>query len=156
MEIFLEVAVGLFAALGVVSAALIAYIVASAFYYQEYLARGLRRDLGFRERTAGQPAVNGRGYVTCVSIHSVEDSGVLARAGFRPGDVLPDESNQSLFERLHRHRGRELELAVVEGGPGPNFRWRPRRVIRFDVPLRGRLAPRDPYLQADFGASESQ
>jgi hypothetical protein len=41
-----------------------------------------------------------------------------------------------LFKKLHRHRGRMVELAIVDGGAGPAFRKRPRRGIRLDVPPR--------------------
>ena len=120
---------------GILFFALSAFIVAEAYYYQAFLGPGLERDLGFRDGAAYLRV--GRRLHSAVALGSVTEGGVLARAGFRTGDVLPDLSLNDLFKLLHRHRGREVELAVVDGGEGPAFSQRPKRVLRFAVPLRG-------------------
>ena len=137
MENVLMVVQGFFAAFGASVFALVTYILGEALYYQVLLAPTLERDLGFRHGTAYLPDDGVLGYVSAVAIESVTDGSVFQRAGFRSGDVLPDFSHSSLFKSLHRHRGRTSELAVVDGGPGPVFHYRTRRVIRFAVPPRG-------------------
>jgi hypothetical protein len=133
----LEIVVGTLAGFGAISLALVAYIVAEALYYQVFLAPTLERDLGFRHGTACVPDPLGtRVYISAPAIRSVVYGGVFDRAGIRAGDVLPDLSNTGLFKRLHRHRGRTTELAVVDGGPGPAFSWRPRRLVQVTIPPR--------------------
>jgi hypothetical protein len=136
METVLLVILGIFTAFGALGFALAAYIVGEALYYQVHLAPALERDLGFRHGTACLPDGGVRGYVAAVAIDSVADGGVFQQAGFRGGDVLPNVSYSYLFKTLHRHRGQTAELAVVDGGPGPSFHYRTRRVIRFTVPPR--------------------
>ena len=121
---------------GILFFALSAYIVAEACYYQVWLGRALERDLGFRDGSAYVRV--GRRLNSAVALGSVAEGGVLAQAGFRAGDVVPDLSHSGLFRLLHRHRGREVELAVVDGGEGPAFSQRPKRVLRFAVPGRGK------------------
>lgn len=111
----------------------VAYIAIDSYYYQVRLGPSLKRDLGFCEGAA-YLQVN-RSLHSAVAITQVDEDGVFSRAGFRAGDVLPDLSHTALFKLLHRHRGRVAELAVVDGGEGPPFSKRPRRVIRFAVPL---------------------
>lgn len=136
------VVLGIFAAFGAFAFAVVAYIIGEALYYQVLVAPGLERDLGFRHGTACMRDGNMRGYVSAVAIDTVAEGGVFQQAGFQAGDVLPDVSHSSLFQSLHRHRGRTVELAAVDGGPGPLFQYRTRRVIRFVVPPRGQRAER--------------
>lgn len=138
METALTVVLGIFAAIGVLAFVLATYILGQALYYQMLLAPGLERDLGFKRGSASMPDdESAHGYISAVAIDSVADGGVFG-AGFRGGDVLPDVSHTDLFKSLHRRRGRTAELAVVDGGPGPRFHYRARRMIRFTVPPRRR------------------
>src|SRR5262249_14994481 len=133
MGTLLLVVVGLFAGLGGLAFLFAIYVAGEAWYYQVLLAPAFERGLGFPYattcRTTSRPAEGARGYISASSIHSIADGGVFARAGFRAGDVLPEVDKTDLCKQLHRYRGRETELAVVDGGPGPPFHWRPRRVI---------------------------
>jgi hypothetical protein len=138
MENVLPFLLNAFAASGALALAFGAYIVAEALYYQIILGPGLERDLGFRHGVACLPNHGARGYVSAVAIDSVNEGGVFQQVGFRDGDVLPDVSHSTLFKLLHRRRGRMAELAVVDGGPGPDFYGRPRKVLRFAVPSRNR------------------
>jgi hypothetical protein len=114
---------------------LVAYVAVEAFYYQVCLGPALERDLGFHEGSAYLFFV-GRLPHSAVAIQKVVEGGVFARAGFRVGDVLPAMSHTALFKRLHRHRGRVAELTVVDGGEGPPFCERPKRLLKFVVPSR--------------------
>ena len=63
------------------------------------------------------------------------DKGVLADAGCRGSEVIPDVTFTELFRFLHRSHGRVVELQVVDGDEqGPPSRTRPRRTLRFAVP----------------------
>lgn len=137
MGTVMMVVLAIFAAFGAISFAFVACIVGEALYYQLLLAPALERDLGFKHGTTCMSGDGMRGYISAVAIDSVSDGGVFQHAGFRSGDVLPDVSNTSLFKMLHRSRGRIAELAVVDGGPGPIFHYRARRIIQFAVPPRG-------------------
>lgn len=77
------------------------------------------RDPGFRDGAAYLFAKGRRGDTPAVALAVVDEGGVMGRAGLRAGDVLPDLSHSGLFRRLHRHRGREVERVVVDGGAGP-------------------------------------
>jgi hypothetical protein len=107
--------------LGAGAAVVVAWIVSDALIYLSCFGPSLERDLGFRDDTAILPASGIRGYVSAVAFRSVNEEGPFGRAGVRSGDVLPDESHISLFKKLHRHRGKIVELAIVEGGNGPQF-----------------------------------
>jgi hypothetical protein len=137
MGTLLDSLMNVFGLLGVAAAILSAWIVFEAVVYQRVLGPGLERDLGFKEGTAILPCEGLRGYISAVSIVDVAQGGKLAKAGVSVGDVLPDESHTSLFKKFHRHRGREVGLSVVEGGAGPPFSERPRRLIEVIVPPRG-------------------
>lgn len=113
------------------------YVAIEAYYYQGRIGSELQRDLGFRDSTAYYR--NGRRLESIVAIRDVDQQGAFYRAGFREGDVFPKESHTSLFKKLHRKRGREVELEVVTGGAGPSYYERPRRVIRFCVPAQSHL-----------------
>ena len=110
------------------------WVTAEALIYQILLRPGIERDLGFRGDTAILPNRGLRGYVSAVAVRSVVDDRPFGRAGIRSGDVLPDESHTSLFKKLHHSRGQVLELAIVDGGAGPPFHQRTRRVTRIIVP----------------------
>lgn len=136
MGILLAIVVNLFVLIVAAAVVLSAWIVVEAAIYQGIYQPNLERDLGFSEGTAILPDSSLRGYISAVEVSTVND-GAFARAGFRAGDVLPDESHTSLFKKLHRHRGRTVELTVVDGGAGPPFHERPKRIIRIDVPPCG-------------------
>ena len=109
-------------------------LLAASYYYCFLKGEPLNTDLGFRHGTAWLNYPSLRGYVDAVCIMSIDEGGVFERAGFRVGDVLPDVSVIGLYRLLHSRRGQVAELSVVDGGPGPPFLQRPRRVIRVLVP----------------------
>ncbi len=123
--------VGLLFAAGL---ALLVVLLVSSYYYCFLKGKPLNTDLGFRDGTACLNHPSFRGYVDAVCILSIEEGGVFEQAGFRVGDVLPDVSVIGLYRLLHSRRGQVAELSVVDGGPGPPFLKRPRRVIRVFVP----------------------
>jgi hypothetical protein len=109
-------------------------VVAASIYYVSLRGRALEKELGFRYGSACLPSSGLAGYTSSLALVSVVDGGIFDRAGFRQGDVLPDESVIGLFRTLHHRRNQVAELAVVDGGPGPPFHERPRRMIRFVLP----------------------
>jgi len=113
---------------------LLTYFLAYSFYYQVLLGPVLQRDLGFREG-ARYFSVQGR-LCSAVAIEAIVPGGIMACAGFRAGDLFPGLSHTSIFKLLHRHRGREVELKVVDGGDGPYLEERPSRVLKVTVPLQ--------------------
>lgn len=119
-----------------------AWIVAESLYYQGLLGPALQRALGFREGKVIRPNGGLTGYESAVAILGVDEGGTFARAGFRAGDVLPEESHTSLFRALHRHRGGVARFRVVDGGEGLPFRQRARREIEVAIPTRGHRAAR--------------
>jgi hypothetical protein len=136
MALLLTTAVIVVAFLVAGVAILAAWIVVDVLIYQCALRPGLERDLGFRDGTAILPSEGLRGYISAVAVSAVTEDGPFASAGVRSGDVLPDESHTSLFRKLHRYRGKTVELAIVDAGEGPPFYERPRRIIRIPVPPR--------------------
>jgi len=110
------------------------YIAVEAHYYQGVIKSELEKELGFRDSSTY--CRNGRRLESIVSIRGVNENGIMHQAGFREGDVLPKESHTSLFKKLHRRRGQEVELVVADGGEGSSFYDRPRRTIRLRVPTR--------------------
>jgi hypothetical protein len=76
------------------------------------------------------------GYESALSVGFVSENGLFASAGISAGDVLVRESQITLFNELQRSRGKSIELEIADGGAGPPFHQRPRRVTRFGVPLR--------------------
>ncbi len=134
MALLLNILASLVALVGAGAAIWAVWIVAEASIYQELFSLGLERDLGFRHGKAILPYSGKQGHRSAVDVSCVTEDGPFARAGVRPGDVLPDESLTSVFKKLHRHRGKTLELAIVDGGAGPPFHERPRRIIRILVP----------------------
>jgi hypothetical protein len=137
MGLLVAILVNLLASMIAAVAILVTWIVVEAAIYQGLYKPVSERELGFSEGTAILVDSNRRGYISAVSVRTVTDDGVFARAGLRAGDVLPEESITSLFKKLQRHRGRAVELTVVDGGGGPRFHERPKRKIRIDVPPRG-------------------
>lgn len=107
-------------------------IMARGLYYQDRIGRELSRNLGF---THGSP------YVRCgdrdrevFAIESVEPGGAFDRAGFRDGDIVVGTDITGLYRELHRNRGREVTVSVVEGGDGPPLAERPVRKLCLAVP----------------------
>jgi hypothetical protein len=138
METLLTFVLSVFSLLGALLSIYFLYIILEYLYYNIIIYKILMRELGFRLGTSGLPADDQRVYISALAIDSTADGGVFEQAGFRVGDLLPDETEASFIKLLQRHRGRTVELAVVDGGPGPPFRWRPRRVLRVAVPPGGR------------------
>jgi hypothetical protein len=126
--------------LNIVGAALLSLIVfgifvaIEAYYYQGRIGVQLQKEVGFREGATYNR--KSRGLESAVTIVDVDEDRIFHRAGFRPGDVLPRESHSSLFRRLHRNCGKEVEFAVVDGGDGPPFHKRPVRTIRLVIPAK--------------------
>src|SRR5688572_2632459 len=112
----------------------VVYVVGAAFYWQMLIGTPLERELGFQH---GSPYVqeDGSSWDTEVlTIGSVVPGGVFDRAGFRSGDVVRELSINELFQVLHRGRGQQVTIRVVDGGDGPPLDQRPERVITFEVP----------------------
>jgi hypothetical protein len=121
------VVVGVFAGIAV-------FISVQVWYYQVHVGRLLDVDLGF---SLGSP------YVRCgeiehevSTIESVQPGGVLDSAGFQNGDIVVGMSITGLYRALHRGRGGEVTVPVVDGGDGPALSERRVRQIRFRVPPR--------------------
>ena len=136
MAFLLTLVFSVIALLGAGATVVAAWVVTEVLIYLCYFGPSLERDLGFRDDTAVLPASGMRGYVSAVAVSSVSEEGPFGRAGVRSGDVLPDESHITLFKKLHCHRGKIVELAIVDGGDGPPFHERPRRAIQIPVPPR--------------------
>src|SRR5262245_7588666 len=116
-----------------------AYLLLAMCYFQTCLGRSLERSLGFR--LGKQHLHVGRRRHFAVAIRWIAADGAFARAGFREDDVLPGISFTDFFRRLHSHRGRVVELAVVDGGEGPPLDKRPQRVVRIGVPSIAECPP---------------
>lgn len=69
-----------------------------------------------------------------LTIEEVAPGGVFDRAGFRQGDVVLDLSINGLFKLLHRGRGEQVTIRVVDGGDGPPLNERPERTLTSVVP----------------------
>jgi hypothetical protein len=137
--IFLGV-VGLFLVWPLIAAAVVLtwaiYIASASYYYQGYLGRDLELELGFHHGTY-VPRSGLLGPQRMLAIRDVQPDGVFARAGFRDWDLVP-LSFTGFFKTLHCHRGRTVELTVIEGNSDLPIFERPRRVIQFVVPLAPR------------------
>lgn len=114
--------------------AVVVFITVQEWYYQLDIGGSLDADMGF---THGSP------YVQCgttrrevFTIHSVQPGGVFAQAGFTNGDIVVGMSITQLYRTLHRGRGGEVTVSVVDGGDGPALRERRVRQLRFRVPQR--------------------
>ena len=124
------------------------YVFGIGTYYQGYQGPPLQRALGFEH---GKLYLRGsRRWPSALAVRSVVEGGVLANAGFRSDDVLPDWSFTEFFRYLHRNRGHVVELEVIDGNrEGPPFRARPRRSLRFAVPTSTDAPPtHDDFLAA--------
>ena len=109
-------------------------ILIQAWYYQIHIGRLLDADLCFSH---GSPYVRCGGSEREVfTIDSVQLGGVLDRAGFQSGDIVVGMSITGLYRTLHRGRGGEVTVPVVDGGDGPALSERRVRQIRFRVPQR--------------------
>jgi hypothetical protein len=115
------------------------YLLGIGTYYQGYQGPSLERGLGFKHGKLYQRV--GRFWHSSLAIRSVTESGILARAGFRTDDVLPDWPFTDFFRHLHRHRGRRAEFEVVDGADGSLFAARARRTLQFAVPTVSEAPP---------------
>jgi len=110
------------------------FITVQTCYYQLHVGSTLAADLGF---THGSPYVRcGDGEREVFTIHSVQPGGVFAQAGFTNGDIVVGMSITQLYRTLHRRRGGEVTVSVVDGGDGPALSERRVRQLRFRVPPR--------------------
>src|SRR6266404_3824286 len=133
MKIFKIIAV-----VGVTVALLIAEIVGSfvlvahdADLYQERLGQPLERELGFRH---GSPYIHfGSTSREVFTLHPTPD-GVLARAGVRDGDIPIDFGITGFYKHLHRSRGSQVTVRLMDGGDGPPKSKRAIRTTTFYVP----------------------
>ena len=99
-----------------------------------HVGRMLEVDLGFRH---GSPYVRcGESEREVFTIEVVQPGGVLDRAGFQNSDIVVGMSITGLYRTLHRERGGEVTVPVVDGGDGPALSERRVRQIRFRVPQR--------------------
>jgi hypothetical protein len=121
------------------------YVFSVGTYYQGYQGPSLERALGFE---LGCEFLRD-GWQSALAINAVVAEGVLADAGSRGDEVLPDWSRTEFFRYLHRNRGHVVELEVVEGDCGGTpFETRARRTLRFGVPT----AVAAPPTRDDFRA----
>lgn len=110
----------------------VGWVMLEVFYYQGVVGFALNRELGFAH---GSPYVQCGGETTEVfTIESVTPGGVFDRAGFREGDIVRGLSFTEFYKLLHRSRGREVTIEVVDGGDGPSLDRRPSWHISFTVP----------------------
>ena len=128
----MDVVIYIIGALFVIFIAWCCYIIIEAIYYQAHLGPGLERDLGFHQGSVYLGV--GRQLHSAVAITEVTANGVFAQAGFHAGNVLIGVSHTDLFKLLHRNRGKNAELTIVDGGDGPPFFERPTRMLSFVVP----------------------
>jgi hypothetical protein len=110
------------------------YIVVEAYYYQARLGPGLERDLGFKHGTRYIRC--GRTLCRLLAIQALTPGGPFAQAGFRVGDIIIGPSISGFFRILHRGRGSEARLTVVDGGDGPPLNQRAKRELLVQVPCR--------------------
>lgn len=111
---------------------LLVYVPTEAWYYQEHLGRDLERDLGFRH---GSPYIScGDEHCEVFTIEALNPTGVLWRAGFRDGDIVKGHHISGFYRLLHRNRGSEVTVKVIEGGNGLPLDQRQERELHFVVP----------------------
>lgn len=121
-------------AFAVTCVACVVYVLGEAWYWQVSIGEPLERVLGFQ---CGSPYIRdsaSSGLQEVLTVESVVPGGVFDRAGFKSGDVVRGLSTNELFQVLHRGRGREVTVRVVQGGDGPALDQRPQRSITFEVP----------------------
>lgn len=111
------------------------YVTLEACYYQLWLGDRLRRELGFAHGSAYVRC--GRTWEGVVTIASLAPGGVFAQAGFREGDILKGLSFSGLYKILHRCRGSEIRLTVIEDGNDLPLGQRPERQITVYIPPPG-------------------
>lgn len=107
----------------------IIYVTAEMFYY---LGKPLEDDLGFRH---GSPYLRcGDSIQEVFTIEAIVPGGIFDQAGIRDGDIVMGPSITGFYKLLHRNRGKEVTVHVVDGGDGPSLDDRPQRRIAFVVP----------------------
>jgi hypothetical protein len=121
-------------ALAVLIPAWIVYVASAAWYWQVTVGKPLERELGFQHGTPYVQEAGSSWPREVLTVESIENGGVFDRAGFRVGDVVRELSSTDLFRLLHRSRGQQVTIRVVDGGDGPPLEQRPERVITFVVP----------------------
>jgi hypothetical protein len=112
------------------------YTLCASWYWQITVGKPIEREFGFR---IGTPIIQEEGKSwpsEVVSIESVRWDGVLGQAGFRDGDIVRGLSVSKVFKVLHRGRGKQVTLEVVDGGYGPPINQRNVRAITFKVPSK--------------------
>ena len=107
------------------------YVSSEAEEYQVRLGKPLESELGFAH---GSPYIrNGESRLEVFTLHPVP-GGALATAGVRNGDIPLDFGITGLYKHLHRNRGSEVTIRVVDGGDGPPLEQRTVRNIVLRVP----------------------
>jgi hypothetical protein len=110
------------------------YAICASWYWQIRIGERMERELEFR---IGTPVIQEDGTTwprEVVSIESLRRDGVLGQAGLREGDIICGLSVGDVFKMLHRGRGGQVTLQVVNGGDGPPISLRQVRPITFKVP----------------------
>jgi hypothetical protein len=127
----LKVAGSTFALLIAVLIGVVCFVAYQAEYYQIHLGRPLDRDLGFEH---GSPYVFfGESSREVFTLHPIP-GGILATAGVRDSDIPIDFSITAFYNYLHRNRGSQVTVRVMDGGDGPPANQRLIRTTTFLVP----------------------
>jgi hypothetical protein len=118
----------------VLFAVLVVYGASVAWYWQKTVGEPLERELGFQHGTPYVQEDGSQWPQEVLTVESVVPGGVFDQAGFRQGDVVRGLSINGLFQVLHRARGQQVTIRVVDGGNGRPLEQRPERTITFFVP----------------------
>jgi S1-C subfamily serine protease len=112
----------------------VVYIICAACYWQMSVGVPLEREMGFRHGTPYVQEAGSSWPQEVLTVESVIPGGAFDRAGFKSGDVVRGLSINGLFQALHRGRGQQITIRVVDGGDGPPLDQRLERAIMFVVP----------------------
>jgi hypothetical protein len=126
--------VGLALAMLMLFAAWLVYVMCAAWYWQTAVGAPLERDLGFWHGTPYIRETGASEARVVLTVESIVPGSVFDQAGFKSGDIVRGLSINGLFQELHRGRGRQVTIRVVDGGDGPPLEQRSERAITFLVP----------------------
>jgi hypothetical protein len=108
-----------------------AFTLYEANLYQGRVGRSLSHDLGF---TPGSPYVHfGDSSREVFTLHPLP-GGVLATSGVRDGDIPWGFSITGFYKHLHRNRGSQVTIRLMDGGSGPPKDQRAIRFVSFYIP----------------------